>query len=211
MRNQIAMTPEEKAVLRRELIIRKIENQSRALAILGREGAEKVLRYTDEISEGDVDACEANAAREYFYYLHPGLNRRTDDPVNSCLNYYAVLRNAIIRAAVLAGFLPAIGIHHDNYLNPFNLADDLIEPWRAMVDVIAIQDPGTTNVLNAKKRRELAAVLHNVCLINGVKVPVLTGIETMVNSIRNRIVSNGSGDIQLPILLPIEVIDAIKE
>ena len=212
MRNQIAMTPEEKAVLWRELIIRKIENQSRALAILGREGAEKVLRYTDEISEGDIDACEANAAREYFYYLHPGLNRRTDDPVNSCLNYgYAVLRNAIIRAVALAGFLPAIGIHHDNYLNPFNLADDLIEPWRAMVDVIAIQDPGTSNILNAKKRRELATVLHNACLLNGAKVPVLTGIETMVNSIRNRIVSNGSSDIQLPILLPIEVIDAIKE
>lgn len=212
MRNQIAMTPEEKAVLWRELIIRKIENQSRALAILGREGAEKVLRYTDEISGGDIDACEANAAREYFYYLHPGLNRRTDDPVNSCLNYgYAVLRNAIIRAVALAGFLPAIGIHHDNYLNPFNLADDLIEPWRAMVDVIAIQDPGTSNILNAKKRRELATVLHNACLLNGAKVPVLMGIETMVNSIRNRIVSNGSSDIQLPILLPIEVIDAIKE
>jgi len=212
MRNQIAMTPEEKAVLWRKLIIRKIENQSRALAILGKEGAEKVLRYTDEISEADIDACEANAAREYFYYLHPCLNRRTNDPVNSCLNYgYAVLRNAIIRAVALAGFLPAIGIHHDNYLNPFNLADDLIEPWRAMVDVIAIQDPGTSNVLNAKKRRELAAVLHNACLLNGAKVPVLTGIETMVNSIRNRIVSNGSGDIQLPILLPIEVIDAIKE
>ena len=62
-----------------------------------------------------------------------------------CLNYgYAVLRNAIIRAAIMAGFQPAFGIHHDNYLNAFDLADDLIEPWRPMVDVIAMHDPGAS-------------------------------------------------------------------
>ncbi len=212
MRNQIALSSEFKSIIWKEIITRKIENQARALTILGREGSERILRYTEEITNGDIDAYEANAARDYFSCLHPGLNRQSNDAVNSCLNYgYAVLRNAIIRAIILAGFQPAFGIHHDNYLNAFNLADDLIEPWRAMVDVIAVQDPGNTEILSRKKRRELALVLHHACLITGMKVSILAGIDIMVNSIRNRIVSGGSEQLALPVIVPIEIIDAIKE
>lgn len=212
MRNQIIMTPETKNQLWKQLIIRKIENQSRTLTLLGRDGAEKVLRYASTLDIDDIDASEANAARDYFHYLHPGLNRRNDDPVNSCLNYgYAVLRNAIIRATILAGFQPAFGLHHDNYLNAFNLADDLIEPWRAMVDVIALRDPGTSSVLSRAKRRELASVLHHACLVDGSKISVLSGIEEMVTSLRARVVSGGTGDLKLPILLPVETIEAIRE
>ncbi len=88
------------------LIKRKIENQSRGLTLLGLTGAEKILSYSDELNITNVDVKEANAAKEYFNYLHPGLNGRNDDPVNSCLNYgYAVLRNAIIRTIMLAGLL----------------------------------------------------------------------------------------------------------
>lgn len=164
------------------------------------------------ITADGIDAMEANAARDYFHYLHPGLNRRNDDPVNSCLNYgYAVLRNAIIRALLLAGFQPAFGLHHDNHLNAFNLADDLIEPWRAMVDLIALPDPGTSTVLSRTKREKLAMVLHHACLMDGTKRSVLSGIEEMVGSLRNRIVSDNAGDLKLPIVLPEEVIDAIKE
>lgn len=111
MRNQIMLSSDVKDHLWEQIIIRKIENQARALTLLGRKGSEKVLRYTSNVSD-KIDAVEANAAKDYFHYLHPGLNRRNDDPVNSCLNYgYAVIRNAIIRAVILAGFQPALGIH----------------------------------------------------------------------------------------------------
>ena len=212
MRNQIIMTPEEKNELWKQIIMRKIENQARALTLLGKDGSEKVLRYIMDFDIDEIDSTEANAAREYFQFLHPGLNRRNDDPVNSCLNYgYAVLRNAFIRAAILSGFQPAFGIHHDNYLNPFNLTDDLIEPWRPMVDVTALRDPGTSTVLSRAKRKELAMVLHHTCLIDGGKVSVLSGIEEMVSSIRNIIVSDNTGNIKLPIILPVEITEGIKE
>ena len=212
MRNQITMTPEAKDQLWKQIIVRKIENQARVLTLLGREGSESVLRYASDITVAEIDAFEANAARDYFHYLHPGLNRRNDDPVNSCLNYgYAVLRNAIIRAAILAGFQPAFGIHHDNYLNAFNLADDLIEPWRAMVDLIALRDPGTSTILSRAKRKELATVLHHACLIDSAKVSVLSSIEEMVGSFRNVIVTGGTGKLKLPIVLPAEFIEAVKE
>lgn len=160
----------------------------------------------------NIDSIEANAAKDYFYHLHPGLNRRNDDPINSCLNYgYAVLRNAIIRSSLLAGFQLSVGIHHDNYLNPFNLADDLIEPWRPFVDQIALKDPGTTLILNKSKRRELSMVLHNAAMINGCKMSVLTGIDEMVTSLRDRILSGVNKKLKLPVIIPPETIESIKE
>lgn len=211
MRNQIMLNSEVKDQLWKQIIMRKIENQARALTLLGRDGSEKILRYTSIASE-EIDAIEANAAKDYFHYLHPGLNRRNDDPVNSCLNYgYAVIRNAIIRAVILAGFQPALGIHHDNYLNAFNLADDLIEPWRAMVDLIALRDPGTSTALSRSKRKEIAMVLHHACMVNDTKVSVLSGIDEMVGSFRNRIVTGDASNLKLPMILPIEVLEAVKE
>ena len=61
-----------------------------------------------------------------------GLNRRHEDPVNSALNYgYAIIRSYIIKALISTGFHCALGINHHNEYNSFNLAGDLIEPWRA--------------------------------------------------------------------------------
>ena len=105
MRRQVHMNSEKAQRLWFEIIKRKIENQARALSILGIEGADRVMHYLDELNEDTVDYCEAAAAKEYFSFFHPGLNRRNDDPMNSQLNYgYAVLRNAIIRSLMLAGF-----------------------------------------------------------------------------------------------------------
>ena len=212
IRSQIALPAEGKNMIWKEILVRKIENQARALTILGREGAERVLKYISDIDFETIDASEANAAREYFSHLHPGLNRRSSDPVNSCLNYgYAVIRNAIIRSVMLAGFQPAIGIHHDNPLNPFTLADDLIEPWRAMVDIIALRDPGTSMILSRERRRSLASVLHQACLVNGTKLSVLAGIDEMTGSLRNRIVLGSVEKLKLPVILPEEMIDAVRE
>ena len=80
-----------------------------------------------------------------------------------------------------------------------------------MVDVTALRDPGTSTVLSRAKRKELAMVLHHTCLIDGGKVSVLSGIEEMVSSIRNIIVSDNTGNIKLPIILPVEITEGIKE
>ena len=71
-----------------------------------------------------------------------------------------------------AGFHPTFGIHHDNQLNAFNLADDLIEPYRAIVDIVAHNNIGSNIQLSKNERREIAHVLHNACMIDGAKVNV---------------------------------------
>lgn len=141
-------------------------NQSRALSIMGLNGAERIAEYVSSVNDENVDYSESLAAKEYFSYYHEGFNRRTEDPINSRLNYgYAVVRSTVARKLVATGFHPTFGIHHDSQLNAFNLADDLIEPYRAIVDLVAHNNIASNIQLTKSERRELAHVLHNACFV----------------------------------------------
>ena len=93
------------------------------------------------IKSGDTANVEARAARRYWQRLFDGFsfhrNPDGDDPINLRLNYgYGVLRGIIARAICATGFHPAIGLHHHNQYNPYCLADDLMEPFRPLVDQV---------------------------------------------------------------------------
>jgi len=195
-----------------QIINRKVSNQARALSIMGMKGAENISKYLESITAENVDITEALAAKEYFSYYHEGLNRRIDDPINSRLNYgYAVIRSYIARSLVAAGFHPTFGIHHDNQLNAFNLADDLIEPYRAMVDIVAHDNIGSNIQLSKNERREIAHVLHNACMIDGVKANVMSAIDMMVESLKRIILDNRDEKLIFPTVLPIESMEGITE
>lgn len=95
------------------------------------------------VKRGDPHNVEARAAQRYWKHLFDGMEGRTfrrkyngDDFRNLCLNYgYGVLRAILARAICAVGFHPAIGIHHHNQTNGYCLADDLMEPFRPVVDV----------------------------------------------------------------------------
>ena len=195
-----------------EIIKRKIQDQSRALSILGFGGAENVAAFAENITEENVDYREALAAKEYFAFYHEGLNRRSEDPVNSRLNYgYAIVRSYIIRSLVAAGFHPAFGIHHGSQLNAFNLADDLIEPYRAIVDIAVHSQIGPNVILTKAERREIALVLHLACNVDGVKVNIMASIDAMVESLKRIIMGENEEKIKLPIILPVEHMNGITE
>jgi len=104
------------------------------------------------------------------------------EKLTSCLNYgYSIIRNTIIRALIAAGLLPAFGIHHKNLFNAFNLADDLIEPFRPSVDLISYYITGDTTQLDRSQRRKLAEVLLQAVRMNGRKVNIFTAINMMVD------------------------------
>ena len=194
------------------IIRQKITNQSHALSILGLPGTETVGAYISDINEENADYKEALAAKEYFAQYHEGLNRRLDDPVNSRLNYgYAVVRSSIARSLVATGFHPAFGIHHDNQLNAFNLADDLIEPYRPIVDLVAHRNIGSNIKLSKSERHEMAHVLHNACVINSTKVNVLTAIDSMCESLKRIILDCSSEKLLLPTIIPIDSLEGITE
>ena len=90
-----------------------------------------------QVRSGDPGNLEARAARIYWPILFDPAFRRSRelDDANRYLNYgYAVLRAAVARAICAAGLLPSMGIHHHNRYDAFPLADDLMEPFRPLVD-----------------------------------------------------------------------------
>lgn len=212
MHAQVHTSNEKYIALWVQIIKQKISNQARALSILGVGGAERVAEYAIHIDEENVDYHESLAAKEYFQYYHEGLNRRTDDPINSRLNYgYAVVRSAIARKLVATGFHPTFGIHHDSQLNAFNLADDLIEPYRAIVDLVAHENIGSNVQLSRVERRELAKVLHNACIVDGVKMNLLSAIDNTVESLKRIILEESLEDLKLPVIMPVETMEGITE
>lgn len=131
LKMQINLSDDFKNQLWNKMILQKIDNSSRNLAVLGLDGVKEIEDFVKLVHDGDKENIEAQAAVAYFQFYHKGLNRRNEDPMNSALNYgYAIVRSYIIKALISTGFHPALGINHHNEYNNFNLADDLIESWR---------------------------------------------------------------------------------
>lgn len=117
------------------LIKEKIKNQARVLDLFHKKNV--LTGLTETVLSGDTTNREGYAARIYFKALFgPDFIRDTDQTgLNSFLNYgYTILRSALARYVVAAGLNPSYGVGHQNKLNPFCLVDDLIEPFRPVVD-----------------------------------------------------------------------------
>ena len=92
--------------------------------------------------------------------------------INSALNYgYAIVRAAIVRTLSSSGLNPALGLCHTNAFNPFNLADDIIEPFRAFVDSLVVEMLSSgefreSSELSLQNRTKLAQILSTqVCML----------------------------------------------
>ena len=137
IRQQMAWDQDTKGLLWAEIIAQKIRNQQDLLRECGEiEKAELLGQYINNIEEADASNREGHAARVYFTGLFgQHFSRSMETPVNAALNYgYSILLSAFNKEIAGAGYLTQIGIFHDNMFNPFNLASDLMEPFRPLVD-----------------------------------------------------------------------------
>ena len=120
-----------------QIVTAKVSNQGRLLSEL--RGNDKGLQeMAKRVKSGDVDNIEAQASRRYWPALFADEKFRRDregEDQNRMLNYgYAVLRAIVARAVCGAGLHPSLGVHHHNRYDAFCLADDLMEPFRPLVD-----------------------------------------------------------------------------
>jgi CRISPR-associated protein Cas1 len=120
-----------------EIVRAKILAQGRVLE--ERTGSGQGLKHlARRVGSGDPQNLEAQGARIYWKALFGEFEFRRHaegDGLNACLDYgYAVLRGMMARALCGAGLNPTLGLHHHNRYNPFCLADDLMEPFRPIVD-----------------------------------------------------------------------------
>lgn len=142
-RRQATLAAPKKKRLWQALVRAKIRAQAAALEdLIG--GDEGLRALPTHVTSGDTQNVEARAARRYWLHVFsdPKFFRgNPDDPRNALLNYgYTVLRAVTARAICGAGLHPSFCLFHANVHNPFGLADDLMEPFRPVVDrTVALQ------------------------------------------------------------------------
>jgi CRISPR-associated protein Cas1 len=142
-----------------------------------------IEEFSTGIMNGDKSNREAHAAKVYFNLLMgTSFSRGNEDILlNSGLDYgYAVLRGYIARVCVGYGLNTQIGIHHKNEYNRFNLVDDLMEPLRPLIDIVAYEVMKNEPYFTAEHRRQLVNVLNMKILYRNKKMFVCNMIENYV-------------------------------
>lgn len=136
VRRQIQWKQNIKEAVWTEIVTEKIRKQKELLEILGKDESELLDSYIREIQWNDETNREGHAAKVYFNALFGLSFTRTADTVeNAALNYgYAIILSAFTREVVANGYITQLGLFHDNMFNQFNLASDLMEPFRILVD-----------------------------------------------------------------------------
>jgi CRISPR-associated protein Cas1 len=208
MRHQLAASEPLRKRLWQTIVRAKIAQQAAVLAGLGK-AHEAFDLLAGKVRSGDPDNIEAQAARRYWPLLM-GNDFRRDRAAgggNALLNYgYTVLRAGVARAVVAAGLHPSLGLHHVNRGNPMCLVDDLMEPFRPLVDVVVLRlmAAGEAEVTSVAKAR-LAMVLSLDLATRAGTTPLSTCLERLALSLAVAF-ETGKPVLELPpAVLPLEL------
>ncbi|MDD3465540.1 MAG: type II CRISPR-associated endonuclease Cas1 [Campylobacterales bacterium] len=190
---QINTTSETKGLLWQQITRRKLLNQAKCVELcVGEEQALKLYEYADNVLPNDNGCVEGYAAAYYFSVLYKNFKRDTEalvDVRNAAMNYgYALIRANIIRSIAAVGLLPVFGIKHDSELNPFNLADDLIESFRPFIDKIVFENfdgKDTDRFLEKSDKVELLGIFSQKFSVDGKRLFLSSAIEAECESLVN--------------------------
>lgn len=185
-RQQLAMSQPLKKQLWQRIVEQKITNQADVLQAVGLDDA-PLRAYASDVKSGDTSNRESLAARVYFDQLLDDATRRKPIWHNAALNYgYAMVRSHIARHIAARGLVASQGIFHHNELNSFNLADDLIEPYRAAVDLYILEKVAPLHVsdrdasLTKHDRQLIIDILNYYVIMNGKKFMIKHAVERTV-------------------------------
>ena len=193
-----------------EIVKVKIANQAKCLTLAKKGDAERLESYAGRVRSGDTENMEAQASSYYFPQLFgKGFHRAKECWVNAALDYgYAVIRGAITRALVAHGFQPNIGLFHRSEQNAFNLADDLIEPYRALVDLHVFHNlnphaPPDAELKPSDKTALVALLNADVQMPRG-NMSVLASIEQATESVVRLFEGGNENVLEMPVLIGLQ-------
>jgi len=180
-RVQIAAKEPTKKRLWKQLVQSKIKHQAWCLEQCHCKGGDGLRFLASKVKSGDVGNHEAQAAARYWKLLLGDEFRRSRDglPPNGMLNYgYTILRAAVARALCGGGLHPSFGLHHHNRYNAYPLADDVMEPFRPIVDreVFNFWKKGETNV-TPELKQALLSILSQDVFLAGEKRPLMNALH----------------------------------
>jgi CRISPR-associated protein Cas1 len=197
LRFQLEASVPLKKNLWQQTIVAKIKNQAALLEKLGVDAA-RMNYLASIVKSGDTENCEGRAAAYYWKVLFRDESQsnlsdtlfkrhRYGEPPNNLLNYgYAILRGVVARSLVASGLLTALGIHHRNKYNAYCLADDIMEPYRPLVDELVLQiafDKDVPEQLTPELKRKLLQIPAMDIFIDGQKSPLMVGMQRTTASL----------------------------
>ena len=198
-KNQIEASVPLKKQLWQQTIVEKIRNQRELLAKIT-ENKNTFDFLASKVLSGDTSNMEGVAAQQYWKNFPlpnheiDGIKReRYGDYPNNFLNYgYAILRAATARALSGSGLLNTLGIHHKNKYNAFALADDIMEPFRPIVDekVFDIMKRYQEQELNTAIKAELLQILTQTVYFKEEKSPLMVGLQKTASSLQQCFTGN---------------------
>lgn len=169
-----------------EIVKSKLQQQAAALeaACVPHVPLQALVR---KVRSGDPDNFEAQGARRYWGLLFGDSFRREQNGggLNALLNYgYTVLRAATARAVVAAGLHPTVGLHHSNEGNAMRLVDDLMEPFRPVIDlkVWQLNKQGESEV-TPETKRALVHTLYDDMQTSAGATPVMVCTQKLATSL----------------------------
>ena len=184
---QLSLEDNSKKIIWKEIIEAKIENEIAVLCQTSKEERviDKLSQYVKEVIPGDETNREGLSAKIYFRSLFGSeFIRFYDDAINAGLNYaYQIVKSSIIRTLSIYGLNSYLGVNHKSKVNNFNLVYDLIEPYRAIVDlyIYKIKD-NLTLPLSFEIRKELINILNIPVISNNKKCTLEYSVEVLIKS-----------------------------
>lgn len=149
-----------------------------------------------QVELGDLSNKEGQAARLYFKELYGSYFIRGDEEIiNYSLNYcYQVVRSKIAQSIVAKGMLPSFGFFHRNEYNYFNLADDIIEVFRPIVDdyVLNVTNDYHKEYLTPKLKLKLVDIININVAVEKRKIRFSDAIDTFVSEISKCIMTENT-------------------
>ena len=192
VRNQIQWSRNSRDAVWIEIVTEKIRKQKKLLEYQGKEESKLLDSYLQEIKWNDETNREGHAAKVYFNALF-GLDftRTTDCSVNSALNYgYSIILSAFTREITANGYITQLGLFHDNMFNQFNLASDLMEPFRVLVDKEVLEMKFEEFEVDEKRR--LVNILNHEVVIDGKVQYVNNAVKIYCKSVFDALNENDS-------------------
>jgi len=183
-RAQIGLSKPKQNRIWQEIVKQKIFHQAITLNQFYED--EYLYSLVNKVQSGDKTYLESIAAAYYFKTIFgKGFNRNDErDTRNAALNYgYSIFRSSIARYIIAYGLNPAFGIWHSSELNTYNLADDFLEPCRAIVDRFIRDEVKEGSVLTPQLKQSLVSLLFTkVYASDGSFVLLKEALKSMVAS-----------------------------
>ncbi|MCD7773498.1 MAG: type II CRISPR-associated endonuclease Cas1 [Ruminococcus sp.] len=189
----------------KQIVVQKIENQATVLKLCEVKQWKSIDDFKKRVKHGDSENMEAVVASQYFKLLFgKDFTRADDNATNACLNYgYAVLRSTIAKYLVVYGYEPALGLFHESKLNSFNLADDLIEPFRPIIDLFVRKNAMQDEKLESFRKAQLVNLLTTNVISNDKLFACSKAIDNTIQSLTS-VLTKKATSLVLPQLIDLE-------